>query len=215
MAKVAVILSGSGRMDGSEVHESTLSLLYLAQGGASYQCFAPEDPQLAVKNHLTGETMQESRSQIVEAARIARGDIAPLQEAKAEDFDALLIPGGAGTLKNLGDGPGGLRGDFRSLVEAFADAQKPVAAICIAPVLVARALGSRGVVLTIGNDAETVQMLQQSGASHIDCSVGDCVADEKNRVVSTPAYMLGPGIADVAGGIEATVQKLLSWCHHE
>jgi enhancing lycopene biosynthesis protein 2 len=41
--------------------------------------------------------------------------------------------------------------------------------------------------------------------------VGDCVADERRKVVSTPAYMLGPGIADVAAGIEKCVARLLKW----
>ena len=33
--------------------------------------------------------------------------------------------------------------------------------------------------------------------------------DEKNRIVTTPAYMLGPDIKDVAVGIEKLVAKVM------
>jgi enhancing lycopene biosynthesis protein 2 len=211
MKKVAVVLAGCGRMDGSEVHESVLSLLFLARGGAKYQCFAPDEPQRGVVDHLSGKAMAETRNQIVEAARIARGDIRPLTSARAADFDALLVPGGNGAFKNLGHGPGDLHPELRRLLNEFADAGKPIAAVCIAPVLVARALGSRGVELTIGDDRDTATAIEKTGARHVPCAVGDCVADERRKVVSTPAYMLGPGIADVAAGIEKCVARLLKW----
>ncbi len=101
MIKVAVVLAGCGRADGSEIHESTLALLYLAQGGATYQCFAPDAPQVAVVNHATGENAAQQRNQMVEAARIARGDIRPLADADPAEFDALVVPGGGGAFENL------------------------------------------------------------------------------------------------------------------
>ena len=212
MPRVAVVLAGCGRMDGSEVHESTLSLLYLAKGGATYQCFAPDEPQVAVVNHVTQKPMPEERNQMVEAGRIARGDVKPLSQANPAEFDALVIPGGNGAFKNLGKGPGDLHPDLRRLLVAMNDAKKPVAAICIAPVLAARALGSRGVRLTIGNDAECAAMIEKTGAKHVVCAVEGCVTDETRKIVSTPAYMLGPGIAQVAAGIEVCIGTLLRWC---
>ncbi|MFP4381472.1 MAG: isoprenoid biosynthesis glyoxalase ElbB [Candidatus Sumerlaeia bacterium] len=212
MPKIAVILAGCGRMDGSEVHESTLSLLYLAQGGAQYQCFGLDAPQVAVVNHVTNEPMSESRNQMIEGGRIARGDIKPLTEAKAADFDALVMPGGNGAFKNLSEGPNDIHPELNRVINEFADAQKPIAAICIAPVLAARAIGNRGVSLTIGNDAETAAIIEKTGASHVECTVHECACDEANKVVSTPAYMLGPGIADVAAGIEKCIGALLKWC---
>lgn len=212
MPRVAVVLAGCGRMDGSEVHESTLSLLYLAKGGATYQCFAPDEPQTAVVNHVTGQPMPEKRNQMVEAGRIARGDVKPLSQADPADFDALVLPGGGGSLKNLGRGPGDIHPDLKRLLVGMADAQKPIALICIAPVLGARALGARGVRLTSGNDAKTAAILEKLGAKHVPCAVDSCVVDETHKIVSTPAYMLGPGIADVAAGIEACIARLLAWC---
>ncbi|NQU42738.1 isoprenoid biosynthesis glyoxalase ElbB [bacterium] len=212
MPRVAVVLSGCGRMDGSEVHESTLCLLYLAQGGARYQCFAPDESQVEVVNHCTQEPVREVRNQMVEAARIARGDILPLVEANADDFDAVVMPGGSGAFKNLSRGPEDINRDLKGFLNAMADAGKPIAAICIAPILAARALGDRGIRLTIGNDPETARLIEETGARHVECPVDGCVADERHKIVSAPAYMLGPGIADVAKGIEAAVKQLLRWC---
>lgn len=209
--KVAVVLAGCGRMDGSEVHESTLSLLYLAKNGAVYHCFALDEPQVAVMDHLSGRPMSGQRNQMVEAARIARGKIQPLPQLNPADFDALVIPGGAGAFKNLGQGPDGVHPELKRVLLGFADAGKPIAGICIAPVLVAHVLGPRGVRLTIGHDAETAALIEKGGAKHVPAPVNVCVADEDLKVVTTPAYMLGPGIAEVAEGIEACIKKLLSW----
>ena len=213
MFNIAVILAGCGRMDGSEVHESTLALLYLAKGGASYQCFAPDEPQARVANHVTGETVAgESRNQMIEAGRIARGAIRPLSEARPEDFDGLVMPGGSGSFANLSRGEHDVHPDVRRMLEGMADAGKPIAAICIAPMLVSRVLGGRGIRLTIGNNPEDAARIEATGARHVECAVEGCVVDMEHKIVSTPAYMLGPGIADVAAGIERCMGEFLSLC---
>jgi len=63
--------------------------------------------------------------------------------------------------------------------------------------------------LTIGTDAATAGALRTLGAENVAASVNEIVVDEQNRLVSTPAYMLGPGIANVAVGIEKLVKKVL------
>jgi enhancing lycopene biosynthesis protein 2 len=212
MPKVAVILSGAGRMDGSEIHESTLALYFLARGGATYQCFAPNEPQLRVTNHITNQSMDETRNQMVEAARIARGEIKPLASARAADYDALVVPGGSGAGLNLGRGPGAGHPELKRLLNEAADLGKPIAAICIAPLLVARAIGNRRISLTVGNDPDTVAQIERAGARHVECTVDKCIVDEEHRIASTPAYMLGPGIADIGQGIEACIEALLELC---
>lgn len=101
--KVAMILSGCGVYDGSEIHETVLTLLRLSQQGAQVQCFAPDKPQMHVLNHLNGEEMNEQRNVLVESARITRGEVKDVRELKASDFDALILPGGFGVAKNLSD----------------------------------------------------------------------------------------------------------------
>ena len=87
MKKIAVILGGCGTKDGSEINETVTLLLALDQHGVKYQCFAPDRDQYQVIDHLTGDVVNERRNMIVESARIVRGDILPLTEYNANDYD--------------------------------------------------------------------------------------------------------------------------------
>ncbi|MBO3277871.1 isoprenoid biosynthesis glyoxalase ElbB [Pseudomonas schmalbachii] len=211
--KVAVILSGSGVFDGAEIHESVIALLRLSQRGADVQCFAPNIAQHHVINHLTGEEMPETRNVLVEAARIARGAIKDLREAKVEDFDALIVPGGFGAAKNLCDfafngDQCAVQPDLLALAQAFAAAHKPVGLICIAPAMAPRIYG-QGIECTIGNDADTAAALTRMGAKHVECTVEDIVEDAHHKLVTTPAYMLAQSIAEAASGINKLVDRVL------
>lgn len=215
--KVAVILSGCGVYDGAEIYESVITLLRLDQRGAQVQCFAPNIAQLHVINHLTGEEMPESRNVLVESARIARGEVKDIREANAEDFDALIIPGGFGSAKNLSnfaiEGTGcTVQPDVLALTEAFAEAGKPVGLICISPALAAKIYGP-GVTCTIGNDADTAAALNKMGATHEDCEVSEIVEDKARKLVTTPAYMLAQSISEAASGINKLVDRVLELTH--
>jgi enhancing lycopene biosynthesis protein 2 len=215
--KVAVILSGCGVYDGAEIYESVVTLLRLDQRGAQVQCFAPNIAQLHVINHLTGEEMPESRNVLVESARIARGEVKDIREANAEEFDALIVPGGFGSAKNLSnfaiEGTGcTVQPDVLALTEAFAEAGKPVGLICISPALAAKIYGP-GVTCTIGNDAETAAALNKMGATHKECAVSDIVEDKARKLVTTPAYMLAQSISEAASGINKLVDRVLELTH--
>jgi len=215
--KVAVILSGCGVYDGAEIHESVLTLLRLDQRGAAVQCFAPNIPQLHVVDHYSGEETAESRNVLVEAARIARGKIKDLREAKVEDFDALILPGGFGAAKNLCDfAVSGVncsvQPDLLALAQAFAQAGKPLGLICIAPAMAAKIYGP-GVICTIGTDADTAATLTQMGAQHQDCEVSEIVEDPTHKLVTTPAYMLAQSIGEAAAGINKLVDRVLELTH--
>ncbi|CRM68687.1 Sigma cross-reacting protein 27A [Pseudomonas sp. 31 R 17] len=215
--KIAVILSGCGVYDGAEIQESVITLLRLDQRGAHVECFAPDIAQLHVINHLTGEEMPESRNVLVESARIARGAVKDIREANAADFDALIVPGGFGAAKNLSDfavqGAGcSVNPQVLALAEAFAEAGKPVGLICISPALAAKIYGP-GVTCTIGNDADTAAALDKMGATHQECTVEDIVEDTARKLVSTPAYMLGKNISEVASGINKLVDRVLELTH--
>ncbi|BBO66836.1 glyoxalase [Desulfosarcina alkanivorans] len=215
--KIGVLLSGCGVFDGAEIHEAVLTLLFLDRAGASIRCMAPDTDQLHVINHLTQQTSDERRNVLVESARIARGEIVDLSTVAADDIDALIIPGGFGAAKNLSDfavnGPGAqVHPQVQRLLGEMVDRSKPIGAICIAPATVVCALSGRSPRVTIGNDVGTAAAIASMGGEHADCGVADICVDESNRIVTTPAYMLGPGIKDVATGIEKLVDKVLSLC---
>jgi enhancing lycopene biosynthesis protein 2 len=170
-----------------------------------------------VINHLTGEEMPESRNVLVESARIARGQVKDIREANAEDFDALIVPGGFGAAKNLSnfavEGAGcTVQPDVLALTEAFAEAGKPVGLICISPALAAKIYGP-GVTCTIGNDADTAAAVSKMGATHAECTVGDIIEDKARKLVSTPAYMLAQSISEAAAGINKLVDRVLELTH--
>ncbi|TLX54306.1 isoprenoid biosynthesis protein ElbB [Stutzerimonas nosocomialis] len=212
--KVAVILSGCGVYDGSEIYESVATLLRLDQRGAQVQCFAPNIAQMHVVNHLTGEEMPETRNVLVEAARLARGNIKDLREANAEDFDALIVPGGFGAAKNLSDfakngAACSVLPDVLSVAQAFAKAGKPVGLICIAPTMAVQIFGP-GVVCTLGHDDDpAAAAVREMGAEHKACEVTDIIEDSERKLVTTPAYMLAQSISDAASGIYKLVDRVL------
>ncbi|MGA6926629.1 MAG: isoprenoid biosynthesis glyoxalase ElbB [Desulfosarcina sp.] len=213
--KVGVLLSGCGVFDGTEIHEAVLTLLFLDRAGASVVCMAPDMDQLHVIDHLTQQITDERRNVLVESARIARGDVKEIDAVHADDIDALIIPGGFGAAKNLSDfavnGPDAqVHRGVQRLLEEMIQRSKPIGALCIAPATLVRALARRSPRVTIGNDDGTASAIAAMGGSHAACGVEDICVDDANRIVTTPAYMLGPGIKDVAVGIERLVHKVLS-----
>ncbi|GAB4368217.1 MAG: isoprenoid biosynthesis glyoxalase ElbB [Acidobacteriota bacterium] len=213
--KIAVVLSGCGVYDGAEIHEAVITLLALDRMEAEAVICAPDVPQLHVVNHLTGEVAEgESRNVLVESARIARGNIRDVREVSADEVDGLILPGGFGAAKNLCDfavkGPDcSVNEDVARLVREVHRQGKPIAAVCIAPALIAKVLGDEGPELTIGTDAETAAGLEKLGARHVECPVREFVVDRERKLISTPAYMLAERIGEAAEGIEKTVRTLL------
>ncbi len=212
MKKIAVVLAGNGVYDGAEIHEATLTLLAIAKNGAHYQCFAPDVKQAHVVNHLNGKEMNETRNVLVEAARIARGKIKPLAEYKASDYDAIIFPGGFGVAKNLCtfafDGINcKVNSDVEKAIRNTAVAEKPIGALCISPVLIAKVLGDVNV--TIGQDPGTAKAIETLGGVHKKTTHGEIVVDEKYKLVTTPCYMLDATIDQIADGAANLVAKIL------
>jgi enhancing lycopene biosynthesis protein 2 len=216
MPKVGVILAGCGVYDGSEINEAVITLLALDRAGADVQMMAPNINQPVI-NHVNGETIAgASRNVLEESARIGRGQVADIALVKANTLDALVIPGGFGAAKNLSDfadkGPQcSVNPEVARLIREIVAAKKPLAAICIAPAILARVLGEDNLSprLTIGTDQGTAAALTAMGAEHIPCPVRDCVIDKANKIITTPAYMLAGHISEAADGIEKTIKALL------
>lgn len=212
MKKFAVVLAGCGVFDGAEIHEATLTMLSIAQQGANYELFAPDINQHHVVNHLTGHEMPEARNVLVESARIARGNIKALTYLKAEDFDALVLPGGFGVAKNLCNfafkgAECVVNQQLESVILDFHKAAKPIGALCISPVILSKVLGK--VKLTIGQDKSTISGIENMGGVHIKTNHGDVVHDEVNNLFTTPCYMLNANIVEIYLGAQNIVSAML------
>lgn len=209
---IAVILSGCGHRDGSEIHEATLTLLAIHKNGADYQCYAPDVNQHHVVNHVTGEEMAEKRNVFIESARISRGNLKKMETFNAKDHDALIIPGGLGAAKNLSsfafDGEQcQVNQDLEKAIVAMFNEKKPIGALCIAPVILARLL--RGVSVTIGNSIDVADKIESMGAVHCQASPTSITVDELNRIVTTPCYMYDSRVDQIAAGADKLVKEIL------
>ena len=217
MPKIGVVLSGCGAQDGAEIHESVITLLALDRAGADVTIMAPDMDQFHVVNHLNGEVVESARNILVEAARIARGDIVDVATVSGNELDALIFPGGTGMAKNLFDyamtGPEcTVVNDVQRLTMEIIEGGKPLGAICIAPVMVAKILqkmGRSGKV-TGGCSADISDDIQAMGIATESAGAGDIVIDEENKIVTTPAYVEAKSIKEAADGIEKLVSKILS-----
>lgn len=209
--RIAVILSGCGVNDGTEIHEAVAALIALDNAGFEIVFAAPDMEQSSSINHLNSDVPQDPRNVLVESARIARGNIKDIKSLLPSEYDAILIPGGFGAAKNLStfakDGPQcTVIKDLRDLICTALKDEKPIAAMCIAPVILARTIPEATV--TLGTSDEIAGAIRAMGGTHISCDVRSAVIDEKNKLVTTPAYMLAQGPGEVFAGAEALVAEL-------
>lgn len=212
MAKVGVILSGCGHLDGAEIREAVLTLLALEKAGIEYECLAPDVEQRDVVDHLTGAAVTGAgRNVLHESARIARGQVRATSAAQASELAGLVLPGGYGAAKNLSDfaisgSDCTVEPSVARLVREVHAQGKPIGFVCIAPTIAARLIpGAR---LTIGRDPATAEAVTKMGAQHVACSSDSFVADEAQKVLSTPAYMCEASLPQIAAGIEGMVRAL-------
>lgn len=215
MKKIAVILSGCGHKDGTEITEAVSLLIALYQNGASVEFFGLDQNRPA-KNHITNQVSgADQRNLLTESARIARGKIRSITELKCKEFDGLAFPGGFGAAINLCTW--GLKGAecevdiaVKSVIEEFYKAKKPIAAICIAPVLLAKVLGHQKITITCGNIHEVAAEIRKTGAQHEECPIDDFVSDRDHKIITTPAYMYDEAKPhQVFAGISALAKELV------
>ncbi len=209
---IAVILSGCGNQDGAEIHEATLTLWAIHKNGADYQCYAPDIPQHHVLNHLTGKEMNERRNVLIESARIARGQILDLADFQASAHDALVIPGGLGAAKNLSsyafDGVDcTINADTAKAIRAMAEQKKPIGALCIAPVILAKTINN--VEVTIGQDPTTAANIEAMGGRHTTTMQGEITVDTKHKLITTPCYMLNARVDQIGEGADRLILEVL------
>jgi enhancing lycopene biosynthesis protein 2 len=209
---ILVILSGCGVMDGSEIHESVITLLHLDRHDAQVTFAAPDIDQVHVINHLTGKPTNEKRNVRVEAARIARGPVSNLAEVHGDRFDAVILPGGYGAAKNLCSfatqaAECEVNPDVARVLREAHHAGRPIGLICISPTIGAKVFP--GSTVTIGTDVDTAEAIKRMGSHHQPRHTEEICVDEMHRIVSTPAYMSAKRIGQAYEGIGHLVDKVL------
>ena len=222
--KIGVLLSGCGVYDGAEIQETVFALLAIEELGAEAVCLSVNKNQHHVVNHLTGEEMPESRNMLVEAARIARGAVHDLSTFDVSTLDALVIPGGFGSAKNFTtwafEGPNGsILLEIKELIQQCISDKKPIAALCVSPVIVALALNQSDLhaTMTLGTDKEKSPYeinafssgLSQTGVQVEMKTIREIAVDEKLKIVSAPCYMMDASIVEIRTNIQQAIQALI------
>lgn len=212
--KVGVILAGCGVYDGTEIHEAVATLVALENHGLEAICFAPDIEQMHVVNHITGQPIEgEKRNVLIESARIARGAIFALTPEATDPVDALVFPGGFGAAKNLSNyavcrESMEVNPIVAEVIKKARNAGKPIAALCIAPVILASVFNDQTPVLTLGANGDAAKDLENIGAKHQVTTHEEVVVDKKLKLVTAPCYMLNATIGQVIRGADMVVQKL-------
>ncbi|MDH4474169.1 MAG: isoprenoid biosynthesis glyoxalase ElbB [Fluviicola sp.] len=221
--KIGILLSGCGVYDGAEIQEAVLSMLAVQEIGAEYICISVDAPQHHVINHTTGEEMPETRNMLVEAARIARGEIRNINTIAPADIDALIIPGGFGSAKNFTkwafEGPdGAILPEVKLLLVNLVNVGKPIAALCVSPVVLAKAFEGSAIHanMTIGSDKEGSPYsitdfsagLAKTGVEPVMKTVREIQIDTTNKIVTAPCYMMDATILDIRNNIRQAVEAL-------
>jgi enhancing lycopene biosynthesis protein 2 len=221
--KIGVLLSGAGVYDGAEIHEAVLTLLEIESLGYEAICIGIDAPQHHVINHLNGQEQTHGRNMLEEAARIARGQIREIRTVVPADLDALVIPGGFGSAKNLSswafEGPNAqIRPDIKLLLVNMYNVGKPIVALCVSPVLLALAFEDMaiGQQLTIGsssvpspyNISDFQEGLQAKGVQTPDCTIQEICIDASNRIITAPCYMLEASLPALQQNIRQAMTAL-------
>lgn len=221
--KIAVILSGCGVFDGTEIQEAVFTLLAISENGGSYQCFAPDIRQHHVLNHISGDEMKEVRNVLVESARIARGDIKPLSDYSANDYDGLVIPGGFGAAKNLTQwafsGPDGeIQPDVKQAILSTHQGGKPLVGLCMGPTVIAKALEGSNVKahVTVGTTLEASPYdigaissgMEKTGAVAEMKSIKEITIDGSHKIITAPCYMMEANILEVRNNIKQAIDAM-------
>lgn len=217
--RFAIVLSGCGVFDGSEIHEAVCTMLAVEQSGCTYQCFAPNTWQARTIDHFTGHAVaiagdEDNRNVLAESARIARGNVKDLKEFKAADYDAIIFPGGFGAALNWSDfavkgAECDINVEIRRAIEESYKEGIVIGAMCIAPVVVARVLGRRGITITVGNDKKVAAGIAAMGAVHQNCAATEVCVDSENKIVTTPCYMLAASLREICDGTHNLVDEML------
>jgi enhancing lycopene biosynthesis protein 2 len=217
MNNIALILSGCGTYDGSDIREVVLISYELEKRGQKPVFFAPDIEQKEVIDHLNQVTLSDKRNVLSESARIALDQIKEIKDLYGKDVDGLILPGGGGTIKNLADSLGeekflNVNPDVKRILREVYRRKKAIGVCGLASLIVASALRDileTPLTLTIGKDPELIRQIEQLGAVHVISRRSEAIVDSEHKVVSTPLSLLESEIMEIALGTENLVSGVL------
>jgi enhancing lycopene biosynthesis protein 2 len=221
---IAIILSGCGVYDGSEIHETVCLMLAMEENQLDYQFFAPNMDQYHVINHLTSASTESKRNVLEESARIARGNIKPLDQIDINQFDGIALPGGFGAAKNLStwaiDGENmSVNNQVYDLLLDCLTIKKPILSLCISPMILAKIANHNqmNLVLSLGNTKETSpypiaeihKSIVNMGNTALESNSNQITIDPKYAIVTAPCYMMDVSLLELKHNIDSALEAFV------
>lgn len=195
--KAGLLLSGCGSLDGSDPFEVVSCTIHLTEEGFRVIPLVLGDPQFHVVDHSSGREIEgESRNQLPEAARLCRDKLYKLDELSPRVLDALIIPGGQGSVKNLLTGFGADRNpSLHPLVEAFLsealDEGVVIGVLSLGEFVVDRALGS-----------------SEQESDLLSLEPGKLLVDEERRIIRSAGSLTATSTAELHASIGQFVKAI-------
>lgn len=127
------LMGDTGNKTGMWLEEFASPYYAFKDAGYSITLASPMGGQVPIDpNSLTDDAMTDDAKRYTEdeVARSAVASTIPLEDVRAEEFDAVFYPGGHGPLWDLSDNAHSIQ-----LIEDMISAEKPVAAVCHAPIV--------------------------------------------------------------------------------
>jgi protease I len=125
------------------------------------------EPLKVFKNHGFNITVASTTTDLAKGTK--GGKVNPdirIADADANDYDAIVIVGGGGSRQFLWDNV-----KLRRLIKNASKAGKVIAAICISPVVLAKAGLLKGKSSTVFKDDACIKLLKKNGAKYEDMDV--------------------------------------------
>ncbi|KIO48091.1 type 1 glutamine amidotransferase domain-containing protein [Nitrosospira sp. NpAV] len=141
-------LGDTGKKTGFWLEEFAAPYYVLKDAGAAVTLASPKggQPPLDPKSDLPeNQTQLTQRFRTDTAAQAELAHTKKLADMSADDFDGVFYPGGHGPMWDMADNAASI-----ALIEAFVKADKPVAAVCHAPVALVNVRGKDGEYLIKG-----------------------------------------------------------------
>jgi putative intracellular protease/amidase len=141
-------LGDTGNKTGFWLEELATPCYVLKDAGAELTLASPKggQPPVDPKSDLSGnQTENTKRFRADDAAQSQLANTKKLADVSADDFHAVFYPGGHGPMWDMPDNATSI-----ALIEAFVRADKPVSAICHAPVALTNVRGKDGEYLVKG-----------------------------------------------------------------
>jgi putative intracellular protease/amidase len=141
-------LGDTGKKTGFWLEEFAAPYYTFLDAGAAVTVASPKggEPPLDPKSDTPeGQTEATQRFKKDRAAQSVLANTVKLADVRVDDYDAIFYPGGHGPMWDMPDNPTSI-----ALIEAFVKADKPVGAVCHAPVALVNVRGKDGKYLVEG-----------------------------------------------------------------